>query len=45
MEASQDDLNILGDISLDWFKWCSAQYKLANIVEQVKMFLAETALV
>ena len=43
LEATQMDMAVLGDINLDWHRWSDPSYQLANLVDQVKLFLANTA--
>ena len=45
LEANHADLNIMGDLNLDWFKWSVPQYHLVSLVDQIKDFLAEAAMV
>ena len=33
----------MGDINLDWAKWNSHDYPLKSLVDQVKLFMADTA--
>ena len=44
MQEMELDMVMLGDINLDWLKWSSPSYQLSTLVEVVKTFQAETAM-
>ena len=38
------DMAFLGDMNLDWLMWSATDYQLGNLVDLVKIFLADSAL-